>query len=89
MEQRKIDYLLEKAKIDLRTLDKRFEEIDDKMLVIKKGRTVYIDNEIDCGFFVMTVTKIINKDQGIIEICYQGQPNRTQVKCVTSVCLYI
>lgn len=68
MEKRKIDFLLMEAGFDMERLDSRFAEIDKRMANVNVGT-----NMIDMagnGFdtFPVTVTKIVDREQGIVEV---------------------
>ena len=77
---RKLNYLLSEAKIEEKDLNSRFEKIDKIMKTLKVGDKCYSGN---CwgDIFERTVTKIIDVENGLVEL-YENSIKKTTVECV-------
>ena len=82
IEKRKLDYILTLAHKKMDEIDDHFKKIDDSMKNLKVGDTIYDYNAyLDC--FPKKITKIIDKEYGIIET-YEESTKQTEIACVTN-----
>lgn len=80
IQKRELEYLLEKAHTTLPKITKHFDDIDFIMESLKIGDTVYETN-IHQEPTLRTVTKIIDKENGIIET--QGKDkDYGEIRCI-------
>lgn len=77
---RKYEYLLKEAHFTDEELNKYFQKIDDLMKKVSVGTILYEFDPFD-GAYSWKVTKIINKDMGIIELLEEST-GKIQKTCV-------
>lgn len=80
VEERKYKYALETANITSEEVDKRFDRIDKIMSVLKVGDKLYQLGDWS-DIFEQEVTKILDKENGIVEL-YERSINNFTVECV-------
>jgi len=80
IEERKLNYILQKSGIKIEEVEKRFDNIDKIMKGLKVGSKLY-----DCNcwgdVFEQNVVEIMDKDNGIVKL-YEESINKTTVGCV-------
>lgn len=80
MEKRKIDYLLQFAKVTEAELDNRFKEIDRRMKNIHVGSEVYQYDVFD-GYYPKEVVEIVDRKQGIVKTV-EHSIGKTEIRCI-------
>lgn len=80
IEERKLNYLLEKANMIIDQLDERYKRIDEMMKKISVGDIIYEYDPFD-GAYPQKIIDIIDKEQGIVKV-YEESINRVQEGCI-------
>jgi hypothetical protein len=81
IEERKYQYLLQKAETTADDVNDRFNRIDAIMNDLKIGDVLYEMGIYEGDIFAKIVQKIIDKDNGIIET-YEESIKKTETECV-------